>query len=565
MGEHGAREARNIIAETTENSITLSWQAPPDRDFAGVKITGVNPVSPEATVGKGVYGKIYGGLAAGTTYKFSVKTYDSAGSSSEGKTIGAYTAAAGAFPQASGYSIAVPGGTLTFNVNAGGSITVTSAPGATDLVIPSSIGGHPVTQIAGDAFKANHSITSLVIPDSITVCGTWVCWQCQSMTSVAIPDSWTSIPAYFLDCCYILPSVDLPPNLERIEYHAFNMCNTLTEVTLPATVNFLATECFYWCNQLSVVNVLADTPPELESGVFGFNASGRTSTFRPRTWMTIKPTRTGRYMRAVFRQAHGEKEGTDMKNGYIRAAAFALAGFFFLCGFLSCRPPIEPVPPLGEAKLEVSFASSSSFSKAGSPSRTIVPASDLGIDSITVTVRQGATVLGTATVNTASDTCIISDITPGTVTVTAKAYAGGTLAAEGEAEGPLVLTADEVKAVRIALLPAADAGTGTIRLSLRWPVSAGAGYVECALDGGAAESQAVTEVVEDLTNGCTFEKLNVGAGAHTLYITFYDNGTDRHMLGAFVEAVNVYANCTSDHWLDGEGGIFPSGCSARRS
>lgn len=256
-----------------------------------------------------------------------------------------------------------------------------------------------------------------------------------------------------------------------------------------------------------------------------------------------------------------------MKNRYDRYAAFAPVMFSLrllvllaVMLFTSCRPPLGNLKPRADgpetAELEISFSSVPVFSGTGDLSRTIVPASDLGIDSITVTVRRGAAVLGSAAVGSASTTCVISGLTPGAVTVTAEAYAGGTIVAEGETEEPLTLTADEVKAVRIALLPAADAGTGTIRLALSWPASTGAGYVECSLDGGTAAGGAGAEV-EPGTMGYTYEKEEASAGAHELSIAFFDNNTDRNLLGAFVEAVNVYAGLTSDHWLDGEGGSLP--------
>ena len=187
---------------------------------------------------KGVYRRVYTGLTENSSYSFLIRTYDSAGNASDGKTVGAFTAKANVFPSGSGYSIPLLTGTLNFDVDAGGNVTIKGASTMTDLIIPASIGGHPVTNLADALFGWRSDIVSVVFPDSIT-----------------------SISKQAFDCCYNLQSAELPANLNTIGFKAFNDCGYLTSLTIPASVTNIGDGAFYNCGGLIVVNVYPNTPP----------------------------------------------------------------------------------------------------------------------------------------------------------------------------------------------------------------------------------------------------------------------------------------------------------------
>ena len=254
----------NLVAKSSINAVTLSWDAPSDKDFAGVRITSPSHGFPEAVVQKGVYGRMYSGLSENTIYTFSVRAYDTAGNTSAEDMVSVYTGVYAAYQPGNDGSVPLPGGgSLDFHVEDDGSITVTSASGATDLVIPASIAGHPVTRIADFAVQSDSEITSLVIPDSITWWGEDAFSLCTSLSSAVLSDSLSFIARAAFAWCENLSSVDLPSNLEAIHDWAFFECTSLVGITIPETVISLGEGCFKACYRLAVVQIHAPTPPTL--------------------------------------------------------------------------------------------------------------------------------------------------------------------------------------------------------------------------------------------------------------------------------------------------------------
>ena len=62
-----------------------------------------------------------------------------------------------------------------------------------DFVIPSTLGGYPVTSIGASAFEACYDLTSITIPDSVTSIGFAAFRGCTGLTSITIPDSVISV------------------------------------------------------------------------------------------------------------------------------------------------------------------------------------------------------------------------------------------------------------------------------------------------------------------------------------------------------------------------------------
>jgi hypothetical protein len=97
---------------------------------------------------------------------------------------------------------------LVFTLNnAGTAYSVNGYNGSsTDVVIPATYEGLPVTNI-GDAAFSYGTLMSVTIPDSVTSIGVSAFYGCSSLTSVTIPDSVTNISHYAFHYCSSLTSV----------------------------------------------------------------------------------------------------------------------------------------------------------------------------------------------------------------------------------------------------------------------------------------------------------------------------------------------------------------------
>ena len=125
----------------------------------------------------------------------------------------------------------------------------------TDIVIPSSHNGLPVTSIGDDAFFGGVSITSIEIPDSVTNISEHAFAGCASLTSIEIPDSVTSIGDGAFTDCRSLTSIVIPDSVTSIGYNTFNSCISLINVVIPNSVSSIGEQAFAYCGALTSIEI----------------------------------------------------------------------------------------------------------------------------------------------------------------------------------------------------------------------------------------------------------------------------------------------------------------------
>ena len=118
----------------------------------------------------------------------------------------------------------------------------------TSLVIPDS-----VTNIGDYAFSGCRSLTSLVIPDSVTNIGDYAFEGCGSLSSLVLPDGVTSIGKCAFRGCGSLSSLVLPDGVINIGGNAFADCKSLRSVVIPNSVTSIGGGAFGGCKSLHSV------------------------------------------------------------------------------------------------------------------------------------------------------------------------------------------------------------------------------------------------------------------------------------------------------------------------
>ena len=170
-------------------------------------------------------------------------------------------------------------GEYTYTVFAGGA-TITAYSGEEEnVVIPQKLGGYPVVTIGAEAFLGTWDMTSVTIPDSVTLIDEYAFYNCSHLETVkggkgvvevrsdafyckslkAFPlfENLEMIDDYAFWCCYSLEELKLPESVQSIGEFAFADCSSLQEVCLPESVRSVGEYAFSDCESLERVTIPA--------------------------------------------------------------------------------------------------------------------------------------------------------------------------------------------------------------------------------------------------------------------------------------------------------------------
>lgn len=136
-----------------------------------------------------------------------------------------------------------------------GEVTITDYIGTREhVLIPSEIGGFPVTALADKAFYEKH-VTTVVVPDSVTEIGE-ACFSGDNyLVSLTLPDGLAELPPIALESCYSLMDFELPKGLKTIGAGALQAIFYLTHLTIPAGVTDIEQMNFLMMHGLEEVSV----------------------------------------------------------------------------------------------------------------------------------------------------------------------------------------------------------------------------------------------------------------------------------------------------------------------
>ena len=141
-----------------------------------------------------------------------------------------------------------------------------------DITIPSKVKDLPVTTIGTEAFYENQNITSVSIPDSVSIIDNRAFCNCNSLTSAKLPDTITKAGSSIFANCNILTNVNIPTSLTTIPI-GFLDNTAISSVTIPETVTKIGSSAFEFCKELKEIEIPSSVT---EISSFAFSYSGLT-------------------------------------------------------------------------------------------------------------------------------------------------------------------------------------------------------------------------------------------------------------------------------------------------
>lgn len=161
-----------------------------------------------------------------------------------------------------------------------------------EAAVPDHIDGVPVTEIGSQAFSNCLSLTSVSLPETLSVIGDYAFSGCISLPSVTIPAVTEKIGDYAFSGCSKLETITVPENFTNFGYKSFNntawlqarrsegpfvsvnnvLIDGLTctnEITIPSGITAIGTGAFYDNGSISKV-VIPDTVTSIGAKAFQY-------------------------------------------------------------------------------------------------------------------------------------------------------------------------------------------------------------------------------------------------------------------------------------------------------
>ena len=144
-----------------------------------------------------------------------------------------------------------------------------------DIVIPSTVDGKPVVEIADRAFFGNNKIKSVYCGNRVTNIGKMAFQECSNLKKAVIPDSVTELCEQAF-CDSGVQEVTLSDRIATMGRATFSGCQSLKSVKLPRALTVIPEQAFVACTSLKEVE-LGPNVTAIESRAF---AKSGLKTFR---------------------------------------------------------------------------------------------------------------------------------------------------------------------------------------------------------------------------------------------------------------------------------------------
>lgn len=166
-------------------------------------------------------------------------------------------------------SITIPSSVTTFGENAFGacySLDVKIIP-ELNLKYVNDFKSYTLNKDSIGILRGCSSVSSVTIPNTVTLIGEYEFENCNSLKSVSIPSTVTTIDDYAFQNCYSFKNVVIPIGVTSINSYAFNNCYSLKDLEIPDAVTSIGSNAFYNCYSLRSA-IISNSITSLLSGVF---------------------------------------------------------------------------------------------------------------------------------------------------------------------------------------------------------------------------------------------------------------------------------------------------------
>lgn len=198
----------------------------------------------------------------------------------------------------------------------------------TNLVVPEG-----VSSIGNRAFEFNSSLGAVLLPESLTLLGSFAFQDCINLKTIRIPPGVRQLYSGVFSGCRGLTNVTIAGDVTEIGDRAFASCQGLTNIVMPASLAKLGEEAFSSCSNLEAIVFLGDAPDREALPFFGCNKltvyylEGKTG-WQP--FMDGRPTKMIPAQATIVRSptASSIRVGQSLSNSVLSGGSNTVTGTF---------------------------------------------------------------------------------------------------------------------------------------------------------------------------------------------------------------------------------------------
>ena len=138
----------------------------------------------------------------------------------------------------------------------GDGVTITDYRGRdTQVTVPATLQGKPVTAIGGGAFEECTQVTKIVLPDTVRSIGGYAFAYCYKLEQLVIPQAVNEIGSAAFMNCEKLKEATIPTGVTKIGMDTFFNCYELQQVQFPETLSYIGDYAFGYCEKLTGLQI----------------------------------------------------------------------------------------------------------------------------------------------------------------------------------------------------------------------------------------------------------------------------------------------------------------------